>query len=165
MNQTTCHGLRTLREETLVILRDVSFIIICSPFWDTRLHKFLSKMPENWGRGLDFNSTKYPLKWMLKNKLDYPMHFQTGPHSYLYDIDPSWSAHSDIIYQSSAKRYFKDLVKDHKYEEILDSSFFNLPYLNRLVDDYVNGKIESGKKLSDLTNLISLFNVGWYKTT
>lgn len=133
-----------------------------SPFWDSRIHKFLSAMPENWGRGLDFNKTKYPLKWMLENKIDYPNHLQTGPHSYLYDVDPSWSAHSDIIYSSAATKYFKKLVKDHPYEEVLDPSFFDLVYINKLVDEYVEGKIERGKKLSDLTSIISLCNVGWY---
>lgn len=40
------------------------------PFWDARLQDFLSGMPESWGRGLDPNPTKYPLKWMLQHRID-----------------------------------------------------------------------------------------------
>ena len=52
--------------------------------------KFLNEMPESWGRGLELKPTKYPLKWMLENCINYPMELQTGPHSYLYDINPSF---------------------------------------------------------------------------
>jgi len=133
-----------------------------SPFWDTRIQKFLSAMPESWGRGLEVNPTKYPLKWMLKNKLDYPNHLQVGPHSYLYDEDPSWSVDADIVYDSAGTTYFKELLKNHKYKEVLDPEFFNLEYINNLVDDYCQGKVESGQRLTDLKNIISLCNVGWY---
>jgi len=43
-----------------------------SPFNDYRLIEFLSKAPEKWGRGLDFNHVKYPLKWVAKNKIKFP---------------------------------------------------------------------------------------------
>ena len=57
-------------------------------------------MSENWGRGLDLNPTKYPLKCMLKNDVDYPLHLQVGPHSYLYDIDPDWNVISELLSNS-----------------------------------------------------------------
>ena len=133
-----------------------------TPFWDTRLQEFLSSMPENWGRGLDLNTTKFPLKWMLKNKVNYPNHLQTGPHSYLYDTNPSWSANSDIIYSPANSKFFKSLLKTRSYKQILSPKFFNLNYLDKIVEDYLRGKVETGKKLSDLTNLISICNIGWY---
>ena len=133
-----------------------------SPFWDSRMQDFLAAMPESWGRGLELNPTKYPLKWMLKNKVDYPLHLQAGPHSYLYDVSPSWSADADILYGSAGKEYFMALVRDHKYEEILDPEFFDLRYINNLVDDYCSGVRVSGQQLADLKNIICLCNVGWY---
>jgi hypothetical protein len=135
---------------------------ISMPFWDSRLHSFLSAMPESWGRGLDIKPTKYPLKWMLKNKVDYPFHLQVGPHSYLYDIDPNWSADADIIYGSSGKPYFKEAIKKYQYEAILQPSHFNLPYLKKLTDDYVNDKKVTGQERTDLKNLIGLSLIGWY---
>ena len=76
------------------------------PFYDSRIHSFLSKMPENWGRGLDLSPPKYPLKWTLQNRLDYPIHLQKGPHSYLYDIDPNFSHAGEFIYSSSFLIHF-----------------------------------------------------------
>ena len=135
---------------------------VSMPFWDSRIQSFLSAMPESWGRGLDLNPTKYPLKWMLKNKVDYPLHLQVGPHSYLYDIDPSWSADADILYGSAGKPYFKELIEDYKYEEIMSESHFNLQYLRKLTDDYCKDKVVTGQERTDLRNLISLCMVGWY---
>ena len=132
------------------------------PYWDSRVISFLSAMPESWGRGLDLNPTKYPLKWMLKNKVDYPNHLQVGPHSYLYDIDPNWSADADMLYGSSGKAWFKELIKNYKYEEILSESHFDLQYLRKLADDYCNDVVLSGQDRTDLKNLICLSMVGWY---
>src|SRR5690606_11507876 len=54
------------------------------PFWDADLQNLLSFMPEHFGRGLDLNPTKFPLKSFLKNKVEnYPFELQEGPHSYL----------------------------------------------------------------------------------
>jgi hypothetical protein len=58
-------------------------------------------MPEDWGRGLDLNPTKYPLKKMLKDKIDYPYDYQKGAHSYTYDVDHSFS-HAQEVYCYSA---------------------------------------------------------------
>jgi hypothetical protein len=132
------------------------------PFWDSRIQLFLSAMPESWGRGLDIRPTKYPLKWMLKNKVNYPYHLQVGPHSYLYDVDPDWSVDSDILYGSAGKSYFKKILKKYQYEEVLYESHFNLQYLRKLVDGYVKGAKVSGQELNDLKNLVSLSLVGWF---
>ena len=32
------------------------------PFLDQKVIGFLSEMPESWGRGLEINNTKFPLK-------------------------------------------------------------------------------------------------------
>mgnify|MGYP001575630512 CR=1 FL=1 len=132
------------------------------PFWDGRLHRFLSEMPEDWGRGLELKPTKYPLKWTLANKLDYPMHFQTGPHAYLYDVNPRFSNVSELLFGSFASSYFKELVKDYPYEKILDERYFDLGYLRKLTDDYRNGVEHSGQERSDLLSLVTLCLIGWY---
>ena len=135
---------------------------VSMPFWDTRIQSFLSAMPESWGRGLELNPTKYPLKWMLQNKVDYPSHLQVGPHSYLYDVNPNWHVFSDLIYGSDAKSYFKDIIHDYKYENILSESNFNLSYLKKITDDYCNDVEVTGQQRCDLFTLIGLSLVGWY---
>jgi hypothetical protein len=133
------------------------------PYWDSRVQKFLHSMPEHFGRGLDFNPTKYPQKWMLKNKVDYPFHLQAGPHSYLYDVDPDWNIDNDILYGCPlVNAHYKDIIRKRPYEAILKPSHFNLAYLNKLADGYVKGKKVTGQERADLKNLVSLCHTGWY---
>jgi hypothetical protein len=135
---------------------------VSMPFWDTKIQSFLSSMPESWGRGLDFNQTKYPLKWMLCNKVDYPLHLQTGPHSYLYDSDPNWNVISELLYNSEISNLYKEILKEHKYHNLLNETYFNLDYLNDLVDDYCNNIQVAGQEKNDLFVLAMLSFVGWY---
>lgn len=132
------------------------------PFWDGRLHKFLSEMPEDWGRGLELKPTKYPLKWALANKLDYPMHFQEGPHSYLYDVNPQFSHIGEILFGSFVSSHFKEILADYPYERILDGDLFNLEYLRSIVDKYRNGVEFAGQERTDLMALVTLCMIGWY---
>lgn len=132
------------------------------PFGDTRLIQFCSSMPEDWGRGLDFNKTKFPLKWFLANKIDYPMHLQVGPHSYLYDVDSNFSHSAEILYASGLTSHLRSTLKDKPYHDVLSSEWFNLGYLDGLVDDYVSGTEVRGQKLSDLMALSTLCATGWY---
>lgn len=132
------------------------------PFWDKRLQKFFSAMPENWGRGLELRPTKYPLKWMLQNKIDYPKHLQVGPHSYLYDVNPNFSLEAELLYGSALAPYFRKTMKNYPFEEILDKRYFNLSYLKRLTDDYVSGVELQGGALSDFYNLAWFCWIGWY---
>lgn len=132
------------------------------PFGDGRMQDFLSEMPENWGRGLELKPTKYPLKWMLENCIDYPLHLQTGPHSYLYDVNPQFSHSSEILFGSYLSNYLKELLKNYPYEAILQEDFFDLQYMRKLVDDYRNGVELTGVKRNDLMSLATLCLTGWY---
>ncbi|MBI5403290.1 MAG: hypothetical protein HY959_07795 [Ignavibacteriae bacterium] len=124
------------------------------PFWDTGIQDFLSQMPESWGRGLDFNSTKFPLKWILKNKTDYPIHLQKGPHSYLYDVNPGFSHLAEVLYGKRLNSYFKNLLQDRKFNLHLTGDYFNQEYLNGITGDYLNGTELGGQKLNDLGSLV-----------
>jgi len=132
------------------------------PFWDNRIQSFLSTMPESWGRGLELKPTKYPLKWTLQNKVDYPHHLQTGPHSYLYDVDPDWNGDGEILYGSFGTSYFRECLKNYQYEDILSNEYFNLEYLKNLTDNYCDGIEVKGSDISILNNLVGLCTVGWY---
>jgi len=132
------------------------------PYWDIRLQQFLSKMPENWGRGLELRPTKYPLKWMLERKIDYPKHLQVGPHSYIYDVDSAFSFSTELLYYSALRPDFQKTLKDYPFEKILDKKYFNLDYYRKLTDDYINGVEVKGDKLNDLLHLVLLCWIGWY---
>lgn len=132
------------------------------PFWDQRIQEFLSAMPESFGRGLDLNPTKYPLKWMLAHKVDYPMHFQTGPHSYLYDVNPKFSLAAEVLYASCFTPYLKEALGRRPYRGMLSGDWFEVDYLDQIADRYLAGTAVDGAELSDLTLLCWLSVVGAY---
>ena len=132
------------------------------PFWDAEVQDFLAAMPESWGRGLDFNRTKYPLKWMLQHRVNYPYHLQAGPHSYLYDVDHSFSHAAELLYASSFMPFFQQRLKSHSYRDRLSSEWFDLDYVDRLVRDYTNGHVAAGPEMGDLTSLCLMTMADWF---
>ena len=134
-----------------------------SPFNDYRLIELLSKAPEKWGRGLEMNNTKYPLKWVAKNKIKFPYELlDEGPHSYLYDVIEGFSLGAEITYRSGVTQLFKDTLKDKPYRNILSDEYFDMKYLDRLSADYLNGKEVKGQDFNNLVSLITLSITGWY---
>jgi len=132
------------------------------PFQDAGIIAFLSAMPESFGRGLDFNSTKYPLKWMLKNRIDYPYHFQTGPHSYTYDVQEGFSLLGEILNASSLKTVFQDAIREGKFLNGLDQTMFDIGYIGGITEGYLKGEELKGQALSDLGVLAMHSAVGVY---
>ena len=120
------------------------------PFLDQKIFKILSQMPEKYGRGLDFNNTKFLLKNMLKKNIKYPIHLQEGPHSYLYDVNPNFNHNYEIIYNSSMKKTFQEKLKKGTFTSSLDKEYFDRNYINKLKKDFINGKKTSGQQLIDL---------------
>ena len=135
----------------------------CSPFNDYRIIEFLSKAPEKWGRGLELNNTKYPLKWVAKNKIKFPYDLlNEGPHSYLYDVLEGFSLGAEITYRSGITDFFKDSLSRKSYHDILSDKYFNLSYLDKLVDDFLNNREAKGAALNNLISLITFVMTGWY---
>ena len=126
------------------------------PFIDKALIDFLSEMPESWGRGLDINNTKYPLKWMLSNRVDYPMDFQQGPHSYLYDVNPSFSHSDEILNASSFTKLFKELLAKEDFIKIFDPEYFDINYIKEIVSKLLSSKNLVGQEITDMLNIGNL---------
>lgn len=147
---------------TLSLTAEANGFHLALPFWDSRLQEFLSAMPEAWGRGLDLNPTKHPLKWMLRNRIDYPIHLQVGPHSYLYDVDPSFTLAGEVMYGSAFVPYFKKLLRPRAYRDLLSPEMFDLAYIDSIVDHYLNGTETCGAELNDLIAICWLSVIGWY---
>ncbi|MBK8574365.1 MAG: hypothetical protein IPN90_01345 [Elusimicrobia bacterium] len=134
-----------------------------SPFNDLRLVQLLSQAPESWGRGLDLNNTKYPLKWLLKNRLKFPYELlETGPHSYLYDVLEGFSLTKEVVYRSGVSDYFRETIKSKPYRALLDDRSFNVKYLDSITDAYLQKKESDGQDFNNLVTLITLCITGWY---
>ena len=126
---------------------------ITNPFHDIELIQLLEKMPEEYGRGLELKPTKYPIKWMLENKLDYDLSLNGGLHSYLYDEDPNFNHSREILTSSAFASIFKSNLNTSAIIESLDSSVFDKNYINAIVKSYVKeNKIED----KDISNLFSI---------
>ena len=133
------------------------------PFNDYRMIDFLSKAPEKWGRGLELNNTKYPLKWVAKNKIKFPYDLlEEGPHSYLYDVIEGFSIGAETTYRSGFTQFFKDTLKNKPYRNILGDEYFDMKYLDALCLDYLNGKEAKGQDFYNLFSLITFCITGWY---
>ena len=117
-------------------------------------------MPESWGRGLELKPTKYPLKWMLANKIDYPMEMQNGAHSYTYDVDPSFTHIGELINYSSLNSVFKDSLSIGTYKDIFSPEHFNHEYIDGLVSRYCKGEEILGSEQADLLNVAMLSTIG-----
>lgn len=132
------------------------------PFHDSAVIDFLAAMPESWGRGLDLNPTKYPLKWMLRNRIDYPHHLQIGPHSYTYDVDPGFTLVGEILHASSFKPAFQQSLKEGKLFEWLDEDMFDLGYVSGLTKRYLDGEELKAGEMNDLASLAMHSSIGVY---
>ena len=134
-----------------------------SPFNDYRLIDVLSRAPESWGRGLDFNHTKYPLKWVAQNKIKFPYELlQEGPHSYLYDVIEGFSLFAEVTYRSGVTPFFKEVLADKPYRRLLTDEYCDLRYIDRLTDGFLAGKEVRGHEFNNLVSLITLCVTGWY---
>lgn len=134
-----------------------------SPYNDYRLVEFLSKAPERWGRGLELNHTKYPIKWLAQNRLKFPYELlQEGPHSYLYDVMEGFSLFAEVVYRSGVTSFLKEAMAEKSYRNVLQGDTFALGYLDRLADDFVNGKEAKGADFNNLVSLITFVITGWY---
>ena len=147
--------------ETLLMTEDEFGIKINLPFRDSRIVEFLAAMPESWGRGLEMRPTKYPLKWMLEHSIDYPLHFQVGPHSYLYDVDPNFDHAAEWNYRSAFTPQYKKIMEHRGYRELLSPEVFDIEYFDKAVTNYLEGK-EVLEERSDLEHLIYFSVMGWY---
>ena len=135
--------------------------MVCAlPFSDSNVIDFLSFMPESWGRGLELKPTKYPLKWMLSNKIDYPMEMQSGAHSYTYDIDPSFTHIGELINHSSLNELFKKALSGDVYQEIFSPDHFDHTYIAGLVSKYNAGEEILGEEQADLLNIAMQSTLG-----
>ena len=95
---------------TFHIAMEAHNLRLAMPFRDYGLLNYLAYMPEHFGRGLELRPTKFPLKWTVENRLDYPMDLQTGPHSYTYDVDPRFTHYGELVNHSALRPIFTEVL-------------------------------------------------------
>lgn len=135
-----------------------------APFLDVNLFEFLEKMPMSWGRGLEWKKTKYPLKIAAARNKNFPIDIvETGIHSYPTEVDPSLTDETyNFYFNSTATDYFKETLRGRKYKEILSREYFDLSHIDKLVDNFLNDKMDKVPDYYSLIRLINFIYIGWY---
>jgi hypothetical protein len=140
---------------TLKACADYHDLNICNPFHSLKMIEFLEKMPENWGRGLDLNPTKFPLKEMLKEKLNYPFHLQTGPHAYVYDTNFRFNHVEELLLRSKLNSIAKKKLDSSHLISNLDKNHFNITYIYKIINMYKKNINLNLKEINDLSSLVA----------
>jgi len=132
------------------------------PFLDSNVSSFLEKMPADWGRGLEFRKTKYPLK-VLAGKRNFPLEVvDKGIHSFPTEIDPSLKDETyNFYFNSPATDYFKEKLFEGSYRQVLDGNYFDLPFIDKEVSLYLEGKTEKISEPNSLIRLINFVSIGF----
>ncbi len=103
---------------------------VCQPYSDPRLIRFLEQMPENWGRGLEWRPTKYPLKEYGK-RLKIPHEIiETQFHSYITETQQDRTAN---YHWELAEALYSDLKRPVGLS-MFDKEWFDLDLLNEAID-------------------------------
>jgi asparagine synthetase B (glutamine-hydrolysing) len=139
------------------------------PFLDLNMVNYMYQMPEDWGRGLEIKTTKYPLRYLANERWkEMPLHIleESGPHSYIAENDKKWTyaggnwdIYCEILYSSVFKDYFKDMFSKVDVEKYFDSNFFDVVKLKKIISDYLNN-VEDIPNHGLLFKLAVLFSIG-----
>ena len=100
---STVHGLRHFSPPNYQLIM---------PFGDKHVLELLRVMPTEYGRGLEIRPTKYPLKKILKEFVDYPISLQEGQHAYIYDDDQSINLVESLM--TSGTHFYELLYSEFK---------------------------------------------------
>lgn len=134
------------------------------PFLDTNVITFFEKMPMDWGRGLEFRNTKYPLKAIARRNKKFPIDIvESGIHAFLSEVDPKLKDEVyNFYFNSTATDYFREILSKHKYKDILSEEYFDLTFIKKEVNNFLNKKMEKIADFDSLKRLINFVSIGWY---
>jgi asparagine synthetase B (glutamine-hydrolysing) len=114
------------------------------PYIDSNMFRFLYKMPQSFGRGLEFRPTKYPLKETAKKFLPEKIFniLDVGPHSYLSDVEEI-NLWNEIFLKGVLYKYFKEKIDFQKCKKVFDAGIFRTDEIGRFITEFKQGKIKN----------------------
>jgi len=114
------------------------------PFLDSHLFRFLYKMPQSFGRGLEWKPIKYPLK-LLAEKIFPPelmKVIKSGPHSYLSEIEDI-NIYNEYFLKGPVYDYMRRKINFEKCRDVFDNSIFVTSEMEKFVRNFREGKIKN----------------------
>lgn len=114
------------------------------PYIDSNLFRFLYKMPESFGRGLNFNSVKFPLKKLARNVLSGALLeiLESGPHSYLSEIEDI-NFYDEYLLKGPGYKYMRDKIDYKKVKNIFDNKNFYINEIENLIKRFKKGELKN----------------------
>ena len=101
-------------------------------------------MPESFGRGLDLNQVKFPLKKLAKKILSKRVFeiLDSGPHSYLSEVE-EMNIWDEYFLEGPVYKYIRDKIDFRKCKDIFDDSTFNVNEIGNFIKKFKQGKIKN----------------------
>jgi len=114
------------------------------PFIDSNLFKFLYKMPQNFGRGLNFNRIKFPLKELAKEVFSKKIYkiIGSGPHSYLSEVEEI-NVFDEAFLRGPVYDYMKDTIDLREVKNTFRGDIFYTNEIESLIKRFKRGKLEN----------------------
>ena len=132
----------------------------CWPFYDLRMVRFMEKMPENWGRGLEWLPTKYPLKHYGCNNIKIPYEIvESSAHSYIDELEEGHSIdwRSEVINNSTLTLTSWASVRAmDNLDQFFDKDWFDIPKMKETIQ---TGRDECGNILTH--HLLTILSMGF----
>ncbi|MBS1513751.1 MAG: hypothetical protein JSS63_01880 [Bacteroidetes bacterium] len=141
------------------------------PFLDISLLKFMYSMPQCWGRGLEMSPTKFPLRYLAKEKWNFPRHIleDAEAHSYIAESDKrwnysggKWNLNCETIYNSVFGEAFKEILSEAELEKYFSPEYFKTELMKKTISEYLDGKQDLSQS-GFIYKLGSLFFTGLYE--
>lgn len=133
------------------------------PYIDSNLFRFLYKMPQSYGRGLEFNNTKLPLKKLAKKILSNNVFkiLESGPHSYLSEVE-DLNFWDEIFLKGPLYKHIRGKLDFGKCRNIFDDNTFYVSEIDNFIKKFKQGKIENisqaDAKFLLILTLLSVYN-------
>ena len=114
------------------------------PYIDLNLFRFLYKMPQSFGRGLDFNATKFPLKKFAKKILPKRVFeiIETGPHSYLSEVE-KLNVVNEYLLKGPIYKYMRDKIDFRKCKNVFDDNIFHVNKIEKFAKEFKQGRLKN----------------------
>lgn len=128
------------------------------PYIDLNLFNFLYRMPENFGRGLEFRPTKFPEKELARKVFPQKLIdiLEAGPHSYLSEVE-KMNPYDEYWLKGKVYDYVKHKISESKISRIFDKDIFQTESIEKFAQALKRGHL---KNLSSLdTKLLIMLSV------
>lgn len=125
------------------------------PFIDSNLFKYLYKMPQDFGRGLNFNRIKFPLKELAgkvfsKAQLEI---IESGPHSYLSEIKDI-NIYDAWLLKGAEYSYMRDRINVNDVLKAFHGNAFSIGEIKNLIGSFKHRRLKNISEMDARSLLI-----------